>query len=143
MSEEERNLQRQIARAKKEQYEYNEAQAQQAKERVEQDRVILTNLEKMNFSYDKQVKVHAKIVDNMIQQAELVGGMSKELRAYASLQNEVNQTINNAVQLQENIFTKTAGVFRDLAAAAEARATLQEKLNGYQEDSGYICQPSS
>lgn len=136
MSKEDLNLQRQIARAKKEQYEYNEAQAQQAKERAEQDRVILKNLEKMNFSYDKQVQVHAKIVDNMIQQAELVGGMSKELRAYASLQNEVNQTINSAVQLQENVFTKTAGVFRDLAAAAEARATLQEKLNGYQEKYG-------
>lgn len=134
MSQDELNLQRQITAEGRKQYEYNEAQAQQAKERVKQDKIILDNLKTMGFSYDKQIQVQSKIVDQLIQQAELVGGMSDELRAYASIQNEVNQTINGALQLQENIFTKTAGVARDLAAAAETRAKVQEQLNELQKE---------
>lgn len=126
MSQDELNTERLKTEEARKQYEYNEAQAEQSKQQVQQDVIILENLKKMNFSYDKQVQVQAKIVDNLVQQAELLGGMKEELRAYASIQNEVNQTVNSALQLQENIFTKTAGIFRDMATAAEARKKALE-----------------
>lgn len=128
MSQEDLNLQRQKTEETRKQYEYNEAQAQQTKERIEQDKIVLENLKKMNFSYDKQTQVQTKIVDNMIELAELQGGMSDKLRAYASLQNEVNTGLSQSFQLQENIFTKTAGFMRDITAAREAYKDLEAEI---------------
>ena len=107
---------------------YNIQQAQELEQTNLKLREQVKNLDDIAASHDKILKIQAQEMANLVRIAELRGNASAEVVAYAEAASNVNERLSDAIQLQENGFTRTAAVLRDIGEMRTAQLKLEKKF---------------